>query len=67
MGEVLVARGARTWMDVAASAEDSGCAGCRGSSSRETMVIVEAVKVSGGVAEWARSWWSRGESPKSLE
>ena len=68
MGEVLVARGAGTSMDVVASAKDPGFASCSGSSSsRETMVGVKAVKVNGSVGEWARSWWSRGEGPKSLE
>ena len=52
MGEVLVARGAGTSMDVAASAKDPGFASCSGSSSRETMVVVEVVKVNGSVGEW---------------
>ncbi|CAL8342268.1 unnamed protein product [Arctogadus glacialis] len=51
MGEVLVARGARTSMDVAASAKDPGFASCSGSSSRETMVGVKAVKVNGSVLD----------------
>ena len=61
MGEMLVARRARTSMDVAASAKDPGFASCSGSSSRETMVVLEAMKVNGSVGEWVRNWWSRGE------
>ena len=67
MGEVLVARGAGTSMDVVASAKDPGFASCSGSSNWETMVFVEALKVNGSLGEWARSCWSRGEGPKSLE
>ena len=68
MGEVLVERGTRTSVDEAVMAKDPSFAGCSGSSSREmTVVVVEAIGVSGGVGERARSCWSRGEGRKSLK
>ena len=39
------------------AAEDPSGASCGGSSSRETMVVVEAVEVSSSVDERARGWW----------
>ena len=47
-------------------AKDPSFASCSGSSSREAMVVVEAVEVSSSVGERTRSWWSRGEGRESV-
>lgn len=48
---MTVAGGARAMMDVAAPAEDASLRCSRGSSSREMVVVVQAVEVCSGVGE----------------
>lgn len=46
-------------VEVAVTAENPNFAGCGGSRSRETVVVVEAMKVSHRVNEAVRSLWCR--------
>lgn len=54
---MTVAGGARAMMDVAAPAEDPSL---RCSSSREMVVVVQAVEVCSGVGEWTGGRWRSG-------
>ena len=65
-GGVGCGGGTSTSVDEASMTKDTSFAGS-GGSSREAMVVVEAVEVSGSVGERARSWWRRGEGRESLK
>lgn len=62
--QVSVAGGARATVDLTAPEEDPSLGCRRGSSSRETVVVVEAVEVSSGVGEWTGDRWRSGPEQK---